>query len=436
MGKEALRQHAVADDSQRIAPPEMTADGVCDGGDLDCGSGLLLIIRAAMNKLEDGKILEIRSTDIGVKEDLPAWCRMTENEYLGRRKGEGHYQYLVRRGMLAQVATPDWGIKIEPREKSGLDMRDWFKGRLGEVPEEAPRNSGFVPRGAVPEKGVPNFGFSLNRKNDIWADDIAELYQHATANQWDASRDIPWDALKPLPQEMERAICQIMTFLAENEYSALYVPAMFIGKINPQFAEVVLFLSTLMNDEARHIEVFTKRAIANGGGLQYGAAATEASLQTLIQQEDYPSASFLLHVLGEGTFIDLLQFIEKYAPDECTREVVRRTRIDETRHVKYGMSNIRWCIQREPGLQEDLLKAVEKRAAVLDAATGVNPMVQEALAIMAGGGVDPAQMALGVERGRQLYETMHRNRMRRLILAGFDDTAARHMSELHTPNFM
>ena len=127
MGKEALRQHAVADDSQRVVEPDFQADSICDGGDMDCGSGLLLIIRAAIGKLSDGQVLEIRSTDIGVKEDLPAWCRMTENEYLGRRKGEGHYQYMVRRGMLADVANPDWGIQIERRER-GLDMRDWFKG--------------------------------------------------------------------------------------------------------------------------------------------------------------------------------------------------------------------------------------------------------------------------------------------------------------------
>jgi TusA-related sulfurtransferase len=435
VSKEALRQHAVGDDAARVAPGELVADGICDGGDLDCGSGLLLIIRAAMNKLQDGQILEIHSTDIGVKEDLPAWCRMTENEYMGRRPGDGHWQYMVRRGRLAEVGEPDWGIKIPARDGS-LDMRDWFLGRLGEVPEEAPRNLGFVPRGAVPEKGVPTFNFTVNRKNDIWADDIAELYQHATANQWDASRDIPWDKLQTLDDDLERAVCQTMTFLAENEYSALYVPGKFIGKINPQYTEVVLFLATVMNDEARHIEVFTKRAVANGGGLQYGAAATEMSLKTLLDQEDYPSASFLLHVLGEGTFVDLLQFIEKYAPDECTREIVRRARIDETRHVKYGMSNVRWALRHEPELMRELLKSVEQRAAVLDAATGVQPMVQESLAILAGGGSSPEQMVLGVERGRKLYETMHRNRMRRLTLAGFDAESARYMSELHTPNFM
>src|SRR5207247_6578037 len=33
-----------------------------------------------------------------------------------------------------------------------------------------------------------------------------------------------------LDEELERAICQLMTFLAENEYSALYVPAKWIAR--------------------------------------------------------------------------------------------------------------------------------------------------------------------------------------------------------------
>lgn len=51
-------------------------DAVCEGGDLDCGSGLLLIIRNAMAPLPGGGVLEVRSREISVKEDLPAWCRM------------------------------------------------------------------------------------------------------------------------------------------------------------------------------------------------------------------------------------------------------------------------------------------------------------------------------------------------------------------------
>jgi 5-methyltetrahydropteroyltriglutamate--homocysteine methyltransferase len=51
-----------------------------DGGDLDCGSGLLLKIRRHIDPLESGQLLELRSTEPSVAEDLPAWCRMTGNE--------------------------------------------------------------------------------------------------------------------------------------------------------------------------------------------------------------------------------------------------------------------------------------------------------------------------------------------------------------------
>ena len=45
-----------------------------DGGDLDCGNGLLLLIRKHIDPLPRGGLLEIRSTEISVDEDLPAWC--------------------------------------------------------------------------------------------------------------------------------------------------------------------------------------------------------------------------------------------------------------------------------------------------------------------------------------------------------------------------
>ena len=117
-----------------------------------------------------------------------------------------------------------------------------------------------------------------------------------------------------------------MTFLAENEFSALYVPAKWIARIHPAFAETVFFLSTQVRDEARHIEVFVKRALANGGGLQFSTASTQASLKSLLDQEDFLQATFLLSVLGEGTFLDLLQYIDTHAPEPVTREIARRTR--------------------------------------------------------------------------------------------------------------
>ncbi len=54
---------------------------------LDC-YGLLCpmpIIKTAneIKKLKKGEVLEVLATDIGIKTDMPAWCKATGHEYLG-----------------------------------------------------------------------------------------------------------------------------------------------------------------------------------------------------------------------------------------------------------------------------------------------------------------------------------------------------------------
>lgn len=78
--------------------PLPVADTVCDGGDLDCGSGLLLIIRNAMQPLPAGGVLELRSREVSVKEDLPAWCRLVGHTLLATAPAEGRViRYFVQK---------------------------------------------------------------------------------------------------------------------------------------------------------------------------------------------------------------------------------------------------------------------------------------------------------------------------------------------------
>src|SRR5713101_6784545 len=78
------------------------ADARFDGGDLDCGNGLLLLIRQHLDPLERGQLLEFRSTEISVDEDFPAWCRMTGNELVSFVKRGQERSFLVCKGMLAE----------------------------------------------------------------------------------------------------------------------------------------------------------------------------------------------------------------------------------------------------------------------------------------------------------------------------------------------
>ncbi len=68
-----------------------------DGGDLDCGNGLLLLIRKHIDPLDGGQLLEILSTDTTVEEDLPAWCRLTGNELMSRVRDGGVRSFVVRK---------------------------------------------------------------------------------------------------------------------------------------------------------------------------------------------------------------------------------------------------------------------------------------------------------------------------------------------------
>lgn len=78
-------------------------DSSFDGGNLDCGSGLLLLIRRHIDPLIPGQTLEILSTDATVEVDLPAWCRMTGNDLVSLEKREGgQNSYLVRKGATVE----------------------------------------------------------------------------------------------------------------------------------------------------------------------------------------------------------------------------------------------------------------------------------------------------------------------------------------------
>jgi hypothetical protein len=68
--------------------------------------------------------------------------------------------------------------------------------------------------------------------------------------------------------------------------------------------------------------------------------------------------------------------------------------------------------------------------------TEVSPRIQEALAILAAGGLDPARLGEGTRKVRELIAEMHEHRLRRLEVSGFSAEQAEQISRMHTANFM
>jgi tRNA 2-thiouridine synthesizing protein A len=59
----------------------LRADAEWNAGDLGCGT-LVLDLRKRLRAMP-GRVLKVIAFDLGAPEDLPAWCRLTQNELLG-----------------------------------------------------------------------------------------------------------------------------------------------------------------------------------------------------------------------------------------------------------------------------------------------------------------------------------------------------------------
>lgn len=387
-------------------------------------AGAHLLVKLALGRLAVGEALRVRSQGEGWEGPLAAWCR-SQGHVVDFEEIAGRTEARVTRGA---VQTGRWRAAavtgaIDPRDDDA-------------VLPQAEARWGLAARGATVEAGSPAFTFRLSRKDEVWADSAATLYAEAVAAQWNADTAIDWHAAFTLPDEVEDAVVQVMTYMVENENAALVVPARFLGQLHPHFREVQALLAIQVADEARHIDVFTRRIALKGRQPGLSTAGGQTSLKTLVDEPDFSVAQFLLAVLGEGTFVSLLNFLNQHAPDPVTRQIARLAARDEARHVAFGMAHLGQSIAREPALLARLGNAVEARYEHLSGTSGLNEEVFDALILLAAGGTRPADVAAGYGRVQGLLQDMARGREARLAKLGFQGEAARRLASLHTRNFM
>lgn len=302
--------------------------------------------------------------------------------------------------------------------------------------DRPPARWGLAARGATVEAGDLGFEFALDDKAVLWSERVGELYRQALAAQWDPAVAVEWGAAFELPDEVEDAVVQVLTYLIENEMAALLVPARFLARIHPHFREVLQLLAVQAADEARHIEVFTRRATLKRTALGLSTQGGQASLKTLLDEPDYALAFFLLSVLGEGSFLSLLRFLHAHAPDPITRRVCELAGVDEARHVAFAMAHLKRHLSLDPHLRPRLTAAVEARFDSLREMSGLNEEVFDALVLLAAGGFEPTAIARGHAAVLGLKNDMDAARRHRLEQLGFASAEAERLSSLHTRNFM
>lgn len=311
-----------------------------------------------------------------------------------------------------------WGHYAEPGP-SGLRMVDIETGHYGIIPEHGSTIGTMAPRGCfVPEDTPPCLDmYTLNEMTEIWSENAAALYDEAVVRQWNSVTDIPWDKLEKLPDDIEKSICQMCTGFTEIEFVAGDMPAKWMCQINHDYHEVKLFLATQIMDEARHLDVFRKRALANGGGLLSASPAQEDLLAAILTAPDYTTASALMHIFGEGFVLTLFRQGEFLAPTVVEKTIFRLCMQDEARHVAYGVMHLKYLIERFPERGPEIHALLEIGEQAIFKLT-LEPQTSEPRAILAGGGLE--NIELGMARMAFIYRKQVSEYLGRLRVAGLD----------------
>jgi hypothetical protein len=392
---------------------------------LGLDQGALLLVRRALAEVAVGEPVVVRGHARDWSLQLAAWCRHEGHTVETRASDDGGSEAIVTRGPWTdgrwRGALASGHSQLAP----------------GELPAAVAEPAwGLAARGATVEAGSPPLAFGLHHRDDIWAATAGELYRQAAANQWDPETAIDWGTPFSLQPAIESAVAQVMTYLVENENAALIVPARHLGQVHPHYREIQQFLALQCADEARHVEVFTRRLGLRGQTPLLSTAGGQASLQTLLQAPDFSTATLLLSVLGEGSFVNLLNFLREHAPDPVTREICRLAARDEARHVAFGMAHLQHRLAAQPDYRARLQNAIEQRHAALAGTAGLNQEVFDALVLLAAEDLTPAALARGHAATLQLTRDMAAGRRARLLHLGFAPIEAQRLSELHTRNFM
>ncbi|MCZ2104864.1 MAG: ferritin-like domain-containing protein [Burkholderiales bacterium] len=402
---------------------ETSSPATIDIESLGFDAGAHLLVKHALARLPVGTPLRVSGHASGWQAQLAHWCRAQGHALAWA--DDAHAQALVTRG------GAEAGRWRDAAHTGHADPRV-----SGAVLAQAEPTWGLAARGARVEAGSPAFAFRLARKDELWADNAADLYAQAVAAQWDPDVALDWSVALTHPPEVEAAVVQVMTYMVENENAALLVPARFLGQIHPHYRELQAALAIQVADEARHIEVFTRRIRLSGGEPALSTAGGQASLRSLLDEPDFSVASFLLSVQGEGSFVNLLHFLAEYGPDALTRQIGRLAARDEARHVALGMSHLLQRLRGEPALRLRLARAMEQRHDALAGTSGLNEEVFDALILIAAGSLAPQAVHQGFGRVQTLVQDMAGGRLTRLLRLGFERADAERLALLHTRNFM
>lgn len=283
-------------------------DAGFDGGDLDCGNGLLLLIRRHIDPLPRGGLLEIRSTEISVDEDLPAWCRMTGNELVSWTRDGKQRSFLVCKGRLEERRKAEDAPAPMPKAPPPAAAAP------ATPPAALPRRTEKVPAPAIPALAVMGLG-SWPRPR--WMVEAMHAYVEGRLDEA-AFHETADDAVRLAVAAQEKAGADVITdgeqrrdsyasFVATRLENCQLVPLIDLLPLvdHPEEFEAELRALDVPADEIRHPGVFgpigRSRQIA-GHELDFLRTATSRPLKVSLPGPYLLARTMWLECLSEQVY--------------------------------------------------------------------------------------------------------------------------------------
>ena len=281
----------------------------------------------------------------------------------------------------------EWGVRVKPGAK-GLTLGSLNVGLYGEIPMNWPDRS-RNPRGAIGVTGTPPVAIQIKDKVDLWAPCAADLYEEAIQRRWAPATDVDWKAIHPLPDDVERAICQVCTEICQYAIIDVELITSWQHQMAYGYHEVKQFLATTSLDATRRHEAFRKRALVNGGGLGYEGPCQVSRL--LLESRGGWTETVTGLVLIRGLFTQvMIRYLTRFAYNGVERKIYECVTQDLARLLTYGIEHIKYALAHAPDKQGSVITTLAIGFRMFNRDLR-DPVLREALAIIFGGGIPGAR---------------------------------------------
>jgi hypothetical protein len=295
----------------------------------------------------------------------------------------------------------------------GFTLRLADAGEYAYAPDRWPYEND-TPRGSYPAKdrGLPA-PYTIYDKAEVWAENAADLYEMAIRDQWKPATQISWSTIEPLAGHVEAAIDQIVSNISEQQYNSNAVMMGRLKDISYGYHEVKLYLATQAFDQARHVEAFRKRALANGGGL--GVESPGFFNRAVHASFKFTELVIYMNIIRTSFLLALCEHGDKIGRSQADRQLFENTANDLRRHLSYGIEHVKhYLLTGDEQKRRNVRAWLDRGEIMLAADMRRDKPLREAFILALGDTIEQGKAGL-----RELRQAQLRKLLRTLELATY-----------------